>query len=183
MVVSLVIIFFMWLDWHSSIGTISTHCYTSKSWYILVQFFYFLKSQSSLLDLSDALSKYICHSTPWFSKLDCIYRRYKWNHDIINDWTGCISRLLWVNIFHSTLWFSKLSYKIPFEKDICDKKLYNLAYITFDGTAVCFESHKARSAKLMWSYNSTIHTSRNSSVGRASDWRSEGPWFDPGLRQ
>ena len=25
--------------------------------------------------------------------------------------------------------------------------------------------------------------SRNSSVGRASDWRSEGPWFIPGLRQ
>ena len=24
--------------------------------------------------------------------------------------------------------------------------------------------------------------SRNSSVGRASDWRSEGPWFNPGFR-
>ena len=26
-------------------------------------------------------------------------------------------------------------------------------------------------------------TSRNSSVGRALDWRSKGPWFDPGFRQ
>ena len=26
-------------------------------------------------------------------------------------------------------------------------------------------------------------TGRNSSVGRASDWRSEGPWFNPGFRQ
>ena len=25
-------------------------------------------------------------------------------------------------------------------------------------------------------------TSRNSSVGRALDWRSKGPWFDPGFR-
>ena len=25
--------------------------------------------------------------------------------------------------------------------------------------------------------------SRNSSVGRALDWRSKGPWFDPGFRQ
>ena len=29
----------------------------------------------------------------------------------------------------------------------------------------------------------TIPHRRDSSVGRASDWRSEGPWFDPGLRQ
>ena len=28
-----------------------------------------------------------------------------------------------------------------------------------------------------------IPVSRYSSVGRASDWRSEGPWFDPGWRQ
>jgi hypothetical protein len=26
-------------------------------------------------------------------------------------------------------------------------------------------------------------TRRNSSVGRALDWRSKGPWFDPGFRQ
>ena len=26
-------------------------------------------------------------------------------------------------------------------------------------------------------------TSRNSSVGRALDWRSKGPWFNPGFRQ
>ena len=26
------------------------------------------------------------------------------------------------------------------------------------------------------------YLSRNSSVGRASDWRSEGPWFNPGFR-
>ena len=30
---------------------------------------------------------------------------------------------------------------------------------------------------------SSFHTSRDSSVGRASDWRSEGPWFNPGSRQ
>ena len=29
----------------------------------------------------------------------------------------------------------------------------------------------------------SISTSRDSSVGRASDWRSEGPWFDPWSRQ
>ena len=28
-----------------------------------------------------------------------------------------------------------------------------------------------------------IYTSRNSSVGRALDWRSKGPWFNPGFRQ
>ena len=28
----------------------------------------------------------------------------------------------------------------------------------------------------------TFSPSRDSSVGRASDWRSEGPWFDPGSR-
>ena len=30
---------------------------------------------------------------------------------------------------------------------------------------------------------STLNASRDSSVGRASDWRSEGPWFNPGSRQ
>ena len=29
----------------------------------------------------------------------------------------------------------------------------------------------------------TVHGSRDSSVGRASDWRSEGHWFDPGSWQ
>ena len=28
-----------------------------------------------------------------------------------------------------------------------------------------------------------LHDSRNSSVGRALDWRSKGPWFNPGFRQ
>ena len=34
-----------------------------------------------------------------------------------------------------------------------------------------------------WWWNSVVITSRNSSVGRALDWRSKGPWFNPGFRQ
>ena len=36
-------------------------------------------------------------------------------------------------------------------------------------------------------HQNSLHNSgfscRNSSVGRALDWRSKGPWFDPGFRQ
>jgi hypothetical protein len=35
---------------------------------------------------------------------------------------------------------------------------------------------------LPWSTNS-LYDSRGRSVGRALDWRSEGPWFNPGSRQ
>ena len=50
-------------------------------------------------------------------------------------------------------------------------------FLTFNARSYCL---------LKFSIKSRTHRRymcRNSSVGRASDWRSEGPWFNPGFRQ
>ena len=159
MVVSLVIMFSMWLDWHSSIGTdildvcdpsqmmvrclseemfrlhplwwYSCMCKFHKArsaklmWlilYMMLQIFgvpifsvatpppfekvlhtvMAIKNNSSWLYLLDALSKCF-HSTPWFSKLGCLFQKfstsvllnvieYHWNY-ILAGWT---SRMLWL---------------------------------------------------------------------------------------
>ena len=53
--------------------------------------------------------------------------------------------------------------------------------------ANCVEASFIRSLDSNLSSRSCIRWtsigSRNSSVGRALDWRSKGPWFDPGFRQ
>ena len=84
--------------------------------------------------------------------------------------TGYYAALGWMSLTTS---FFLVRYFLQYSHNLKNKSF--LQKTVNAGGRVCTQIQVVKQVPLL--------TCRDSSVGRASDWRSEGPWFNPGSRQ